>query len=192
METEVSRLGVSHDREIVVVSDDHMVTARRYPKLLGLHGGIDAAGIPTINGHHWESLEAHALIQEAVEGGVVRLVRLPGPERFDVLPLLVATDGAIAQIGVDGRRFRPNIVIGGVPELEERAWPGKRIQVGPVLIAVAQLRQRCVMTTYDPDTQVQDLNVLRRIVSEFEGTMALDCSVIMPGTIHVGDAVKII
>ena len=191
-ESEITRLGVSHDREIVVVRDDQMVTARRYPKLLGLHGEIDSNGVPTINGHPWESSEARALIQEAVDGGPVRLVRLPGPERFDVLPLLVATDGAIAQIGVDGRRFRPNIVIGGVPELEERAWPGKRIQVGPVLIAVAQLRQRCVMTTYDPDTQVQNLNVLRRIVSEFEGTMALDCSVIMPGTIRVGDAVKII
>jgi len=30
-----------------------------------------------------------------------------GPERFDVLPLLVATDGAVAAFGRDIRRLRP-------------------------------------------------------------------------------------
>ena len=47
-------------------------------------------------------------------------------ERFDVLPLLVATDGAIQAIGLDRRRFRPNILIGGVDGLAERQWEGKR------------------------------------------------------------------
>jgi hypothetical protein len=32
------------------------------------------------------------------------------------------------------------------------------------LIAIAQLRMRCVMTTFDPDTLKQDVGVLRRIV----------------------------
>jgi len=31
-----------------------------------------------------------------------------------VVPLLVATDGAIAAFGHDGRRLRPNIAVGGV------------------------------------------------------------------------------
>jgi hypothetical protein len=48
------------------------------------------------------------------------------------------------------------------------------------------------MTTYDPDTQVQDINVLKRIVSDFEGTMALDCRVITPGVIKIGDVVKVV
>lgn len=188
---EVSRLGVIHDREIVIVHGDRLATARRYPKLLRLRGALDSESVPIVSGHRWDSLEAQALVEEAV-GGPVRLVQVAGPGRFDILPLLVATDGAIARLGVDGRRLRPNIVIGGVPDLEERAWPGRQIQVGPVLIGAAQLRQRCVMTTYDPDTQIQDLNVLKRIVTEFEGTMALDCSVITAGPIRVGDAVEII
>ena len=37
------------------------------------------------------------------------------------------------------------------------------------------------MTTYDPDTQEQDLSVLRRLVEEFDGRMALDCAVIQGG-----------
>jgi uncharacterized protein len=188
---EVTRLGVIHDREIVILRGDRIADARRYPKLLGLQGALDAEGVATINGHRWDSAEAQRLVNEAV-GVAVELVQVEGPERFDVLPLLVATDGAIARMGVDGRRFRPNIVIGGVPGLEERGWPGKQIQIGPVLIKAAQLRQRCVMTTYDPDTQVQELNVLKRIVREFDGTLALDCSVITPGTIRVGDAVEIV
>jgi uncharacterized protein len=188
---EVTRLGVIHDREIVILRGDRIADARRYPKLLGLQAALDAEGVATINGHRWDSAEAQTLVNEAV-GVAVELVQVEGPERFDVLPLLVATDGAIARMGVDGRRFRPNIVIGGVPGLEERGWPGKQIQIGAVLIKAAQLRQRCVMTTYDPDTQVQDLSVLKRIVREFDGTLALDCSVITPGSIRVGDAVEIV
>jgi hypothetical protein len=48
------------------------------------------------------------------------------------------------------------------------------------------------MTTYDPDTQVQDLSVLKRIVSEFGGRMALDCDVIEGGAIAVGDRVALV
>jgi uncharacterized protein YcbX len=105
---------------------------------------------------------------------------------------LVATDGAIAELHEDGRRLRPNIVIGGVEGLTERTWPGRRLQIGEVVIEAAQLRQRCVMTTYDPDTQVQDINVLKRIVSDFDGTMALDCRVIAPGMIKIGDEVRVL
>src|SRR5215831_11639187 len=55
--------------------------------------------------------------------------------RFDVLPLLVATDGAIAAFGYDGRRLRPNIVGGGVSGLNERRWEGQSLRIGDVLIA---------------------------------------------------------
>ncbi|PYO55477.1 MAG: MOSC domain-containing protein, partial [Candidatus Rokuibacteriota bacterium] len=115
-----------------------------------------------------------------------------GPDRFDVLPLLVATDGAIARLGVDHRRLRPNILIAGVEGLEEREWHGRRLRIGEAVIAVQKLRSRCVMTTYDPDTQAQDLSVLRRIVDEFGGRMALDCAVVRGGLIRVGDPVELI
>jgi uncharacterized protein YcbX len=105
---------------------------------------------------------------------------------------VIATDGAIAALGVDHRRLRPNIVIEGVDGLAERQWPGRRLRIGGVLIAVAKLRGRCVMTTYDPDTQVQDLSVLKRIVSEFGGRMALDCDVVERGAIAVGDRVELV
>ena len=95
-------------------------------------------------------------------GSAARLVRYDGPERFDVLPLLIGTDGAFTALGVDHRRLRPNIVIGGVDGLAERDWPGRRLRIGGVIVSAVKLRARCVMTTYDPDTQTQDLSVLRR------------------------------
>ena len=116
------------------------------------------------------------------------LVQYNGAERFDVLPLLVATDGAINHMGFDGRRLRPNIVIGGVAGLMEGQWPGRRLQIGGVLIHAAQLRRRFIMTTFDPDTLQQDRNILRRIVRELDGKMALDCAVLRGGLIHEGDS----
>jgi hypothetical protein len=51
---------------------------------------------------------------------------------------------------------------------------------------------RCVVTTIDPDTGAQDLDVFRRIRSEFDGKLALDSWVISPGTVRVGDPVELI
>ena len=119
------------------------------------------------------------------------LARHDGVERFDVLPLLIATDGAIAAFGHDGRRLRPNLVIGGVEGLAEREWEGRTIRIGDVVIEVEKLRQRCVMTTFDPDTQVQDPGVLRFIHERFGGTLALNCAVATPGTIREGDDVHL-
>ena len=83
-------------------------------------------------------------------------------------------------------------MVGGVAGLAEREWPGRRLRIGAVVIEVAQLRSRCVMTTYDPDTQAQDPGVLRRIVREFGGTMALDCAVVTAGVVRLGDPVTVL
>jgi hypothetical protein len=48
------------------------------------------------------------------------------------------------------------------------------------------------MTTYDPDTLVPDPGVLRRIVREFGGSMALDCAVEAGGRVRVGDPVVLL
>ena len=83
-------------------------------------------------------------------------------------------------------------MIGGVEGLEERRWEGRRLRVGDAVIEAAQLRGRCVMTTYDPDTLEQDRSVLKRIVEELGGTMALDCAVVEEGLIREGDPVEVL
>ena len=114
-------------------------------------------------------------------------MHVEGAERFDVLPLLVATDGTIAAFGHDLRRPRPNIVIGGVEGLSERGWLGACLRIGHVLIGVQDLRSRCIMTSYDPDSLVRDKRITRDIYRRFEGRLALNCFVIEGGEIAVGD-----
>jgi uncharacterized protein YcbX len=185
---EVGELGIAGDRTILVHVGGRLVTSRTHHRLLGLKGTLDSNGVPQISGHSWNSPEALELVKEAA-GPDAELVHYEGKERFDVLPLLVATDGAINQMGFDGRRLRPNIVIGGVEGLMERQWPGRRLRIGSVLIHAAQLRGRCIMTTFDPDTLQQDRNVLKSIVRELDGKMALDCAVLQGGLIREGDPV---
>ena len=189
---EVSANGIAGDR-VVHVRDGRgrVVTARNHPRLLGLQATLGEDGEPLIDGWAWTAAEAAAAVRAAAGPGAT-LARHDGPERFDVLPLLVATDGAIAALGVDRRRLRPNVVVAGVPGVLERRWPGRRLRIGEVVIAMEKLRGRCVMTTYDPDTQVQDLSVLQRIVDDFDGRMALDSAVLAGGAIAVGDAVEVL
>ena len=60
------------------------------------------------------------------------------------------------------------------------------------MIGVQDLRGRCVMTTFDPDTLKQDHGVLKKIVHEFDGTLALNCYVIHGGEIRIGDYVRLV
>jgi MOSC domain-containing protein len=190
-EAQITSNGIPGDREIVVLnSAGRIVTSRTRPKLLGLNGRLGADGIPTINGIQWDSAEAGELVNQAV-GGEVRLVQVPQPQAFDVLPLLIATDGATQFLNIDRRRLRPNILLADVAGLSERDWPGRTIKIGNMRIQAVKLRARCVMTTFDPDTQEQDKSVLIKIIRDLDGTAALDCSVIQPGVIRVGDGVEI-
>jgi uncharacterized protein len=192
-ETEITKLGIPGDRQIAVIRtiNGRFLTSRSKPKLLGLQGSINADGVPTINGHLWDSPEGLQLVLEAA-GEPVTLRRISAPQAFDVLPLLVATDGAARYLNIDHRRLRPNILLADVPDLEERNWPGRVIAIADVRIHAEKLRDRCVMTTFDPDTQAQDPSVLLRIVRELDGSTALDSSVIAEGMIRVGDQAHIV
>jgi hypothetical protein len=189
---EVGASGFAGDRVVHVSGPGgRIITARTHPRLLGLRASLSPDGEPLVNGLPWNAPESQSAVRAAA-GSHTRLVRYDGPERFDVLPLLIGTDGAFAELGVDHRRLRPNIVVGGVEGLAERQWPGRRLRIGPAIVEVAKLRARCVMTTYDPDTLEQDVSVLRRIASRFGGTMALDCGVVRGGRIAVGDPVELL
>jgi uncharacterized protein YcbX len=185
--------GIEGDRLVQVVLDGRVVTSRIRPRLLGLRGTLGPDLTPEVDGVPWRDPAALAAVREATGLDGAELVADGSVERFDVLPLLVATDGAIAHAGLDGRRFRPNLVIGGVEGLDERGWAGRMLKLGggAAYVSVARLRPRCVMTTFDPDTQEQDRSVLRRLVEEYEGRFALDCSVVVPGTVRVGDTVEL-
>jgi uncharacterized protein YcbX len=183
--------GITGDRLAHVYGPRGVLTARTRPRLFGLAGTLGPDGEPLVNGRPWDDPANAAAVREAA-GMEAWMAGYDGPERFDVLPLLVATDGAIEELGVDGRRLRPNIVLGGVPGLAERSWPGKALRIGETLIGVHSVRGRCIVTTIDPDTGEQDLDVLRRIHRQFAGTMALNCWVVHGGRIRVGQRADVV
>jgi uncharacterized protein YcbX len=139
-----------------------------------------------VDGLPWRDPEVARRVREAAGDGA-RLVEAKGEERFDILPLLVATDGAVAELGIDRRRLRPNLLIAGVEGLAERSWEGRFLRIGSAVVGLADLRGRCIMTTWDPDTGEQDVEVLLRIHRRFEGTFALNAWVARPGRVAVGD-----
>lgn len=180
--------GIRGDRGIIVCGPEGIRTARRQYRLLGLTGTLNPAGEVLVNGLPWQSPEVLELVRHAA-GADAWLEAWDGPERFDILPLLVATDGAVAAFGRDVRRLRPNILIGGVEGMAETAWPGAKLHVGDAVIRLDSLRPRCPMTTVDPDTIERDPEVLRDIGRRFGGRLALNAEVLTPGEISVGDEV---
>lgn len=184
--------GIEGDR-VVHVEDaqQRVITSRSHPRFLGHKGTLAPNGLPLVDGRPWNSSEVAAEVAD-IAGPGAKLVLYDGIERFDVLPLLVATDDSIAAFGYDHRRLRPNIVIGGVEGLAEREWPGGCLRIGQVVIGVQDLRLRCIMTSFDPDTQAQDKEITRDIYRRFEGKLALNCFVIEGGKIAVGDDVHLV
>ncbi|THJ25044.1 MAG: MOSC domain-containing protein [Nitrospira sp. CG24E] len=187
----IGSLGIEGDRVVHGEDEDgRVITSRTHHRLLGHHATLNASGEPAVDGLLWSNPKVLTDVEEIVGLGA-KLVRDDSSDRFDVLPLLVATDGAIASFGRDGRRLRPNLVIGEVEGLAERSWPGQCLHIGDVVIGIQDLRGRCIMTTFDPDSLKQDRQVLTDIVRRFEGTLALNCYVIRGGEIRVGDHVEL-
>jgi uncharacterized protein YcbX len=183
--------GIRGDRTVRVRGPEGVRTSRRQYRLLGLQATLGEDQVPRINGRPWHSEDALALVKHAA-GADAWLEEWHGADRFDILPLLVATDGAVAAFGRDVRRLRPNILIGGVEGLDERNWPGAELHIGEAIVRLDSLRGRCHMTTIDPDTLQVDPEVLRDIVRRFGNRLALNADVVRPGTIRVGDAVRLV
>jgi MOSC domain-containing protein len=188
---QLTKNGILGDRVVQVYdARGRIATARTYPRLLGMRAILGRDGTPVVDGRVWDDPKVLAAVREIV-GPEAKLVYDESPERFDIMPLLVATDGAVQGFGRDVRRLRPNLVIGGVEGLAERQWQGRRMSIGKLDIRIADLRGRCVMTTFDPDTLVQDRAVLRDIVERFDGKLALNCEVLREGAVETGQSVEL-
>jgi hypothetical protein len=189
LSTVVGRDGIAGDRLVRVMGPEGVRTSRRHYRLLGLRGTLDPSGEPLINGHPWSSPEALALVRAAA-GDDAWLERTDEGVRYDILPLLVATDGAVAAFGRDVRRLRPNILVGGVAGLAERDWPGAELHfAGGAIVRLDSLRARCPMTTVDPDSLERDPEVLRDIGRRFGGYLALNAEVVRGGIVRVGERI---
>ena len=182
--------GLRGDRATQVVDNKgNRITGRTAKRLLGLQSGLSERGEPTVDDYPWDSGEALGLIREAAGPGAELA---PLGRHFDDRSVLLTTDGAIAALGVDHRRLRPNIVVEGVEGLAESGWAGRRLRLGEVELQVIDGCVRCVMTTIDPDSLEVDPDVLRRINQEFDTRIGVLCEVVTAGGLCEGDSVELL
>lgn len=56
-------------------------------------------------------------------------------------------------------RFRPNIVLDGVPAWQELGWLDRKLSIGGTELSIFHRTRRCDATNVDPDAGVRDLSI---------------------------------
>lgn len=145
-------------------------------------------------------LHADAAMRRPLDGDYARA----GDETAfaDGYPLLLlsraACEALSARVGRDlgWRRFRPNLLIDGVPSHAEDGW--KRVRVGPVEFEVVKPCVRCVFTTIDPDSGLAEADgePLRTLKTYRRGQRGITFGQnLVPrgrGSVRVGDPVEVL
>jgi uncharacterized protein YcbX len=88
---------------------------------------------------------------------------------------------------VDPARFRANIHLSTASPFVEDGWLGRQLHIGTAVVRVEMTSPRCVMVnmaTADLPEQPGNLTAIGRINNACLGVIA---TVIMPGTISLGD-----
>lgn len=120
----------------------------------------------------------------------------------DGYPLLLLSRAAADQLSsragrnLGWRRFRPNLLVDGVPAHAEDGW--RRTRIGEVLFDVVKPCTRCVFTAIDPDSAIADVDgePLRTLKSYRRGasgiTFGQNLIARSVGTVRCGDPVEVI
>ena len=93
---------------------------------------------------------------------------------------------------IDPRRFRPNLVISGLPAWEEFGLLGTVLKVGEVELEIMRPALRCPATSIDPDTGERDLTLPADLQEHFgHAFCAIYARVAKGGLVNTGDAVSL-
>ena len=139
-------------------------------------------------------------------GGPVRLVKTDDAGlSFDEYPISLLSQASIDLLsqktgGVkefEGRRFRPNFLLGGCSPHDEDFWLGGVVAIGPELrLRLVAPDPRCAITTVDPDTGQRDFDTPRLLLSYRPAVRAPYFGVYgvveNPGVVSVGDEVEVV
>ncbi len=121
------------------------------------------------------------------------------PGRFvDQSPLLMVTADslragrALHDGAWDVRRFRPNLLLeGGGDGWTEDAWIGREVTVGAVRLRVEKPCTRCTMITRPQPGLDADVDMFRAVARHHAATFGVLARVVTPGTVRLGDAVRV-
>jgi uncharacterized protein len=92
---------------------------------------------------------------------------------------------------IDVRRFRPNVVISGLPAWAEFDWIGKHVSAGSARLHVFKRTERCAATNVDPKTGERDVDIPALLRRQWgHSDFGVYARVVESGLIRNGDAIK--
>jgi len=208
--------GLDGDRRFAFrrVSDESgfpFLTASRFPELI-LYRPAELKDAPnevvptlvrTPSGLEVE-LRSPALVRELAErfGSDLELHRFRNGI-FDegsvslICPATIARIGLEANMNLDRRRFRANIVVASDDECAfvEDTWVERTLTFGDVdtgpAVNVTMRDERCMMVNLDPDSAKQDPQVMRAVVRLNDNCAGVYATVVRRGLIRIGDVVQV-
>jgi uncharacterized protein YcbX len=126
------------------------------------------------------------------------------PHRFvDLCAIHVLTTASLAVMAAahpegdwDPNRFRPGVLIATEPGrtgLVEDGWLEAPVTIGEVVVDPVMPTIRCVMTTRPQATRglERDLAVAKTVAAHNQGNLGLYGAIATPGTIRIGDPVRV-
>lgn len=93
---------------------------------------------------------------------------------------------------IDPLRFRPNLIIDGVPAWTEMQWAGKEFGIGNARLRALKRTDRCAATNVDPATGARDMDIPAQLARGWGHTdFGIYASVVAGGTISAGNAIAV-
>jgi len=92
------------------------------------------------------------------------------------------------------RQFRSNIYmdVAGAQPFSEDGWLGQIVQIGTAVLSITKRDTRCMMINLDPDSAVQNPQVLRAVARYHNEQAGIYANVIVPGIMRTGDAIRML
>jgi uncharacterized protein len=187
----VTATGVVGDRAWGVrdVASGAVLSAKREPRLLLAAATAAGEGVAiTIPGHpSRHGTQADGALSSWL-GREVRLDPAIDAPYVDEANLHLV---ARAELGDwDVRRFRPNVVVGGIGDLNDLV--GERLALGgSVVVEVVKRTKRCAMPTMNQPGIAKDVGVLRTLARERDLRLGVYARVVTAGTLTVGAPVHV-
>ncbi len=206
---ELNSRGVVGDRVLAVYGSDGKIGSgkatrrfRRMDGLLDCSTAVDEAGTITLCTPDGETCVAPSAKADAVLskllGEPVKVRSEQAIAHFDVGALHLLTTSSLEwleeRLGrpMPATRFRPNLVFRApaAPPHIENTWVGRRLHLGSAVIEVTAPTERCVMVTMPQPRLPADQRILRLLAQEREACFGVYASVVVPGTIRLGQNVE--
>lgn len=118
----------------------------RVRRISGAHGGLEGESLSLADAGPLLLTSQASLTQ--LDAWIAAEADEPDPEGMDPDDVSGAAGGTGP--GLTMLRFRPNVVIDGEEPFAEDTWP--TVRIGDVDFRTAEVCDRCVMTTIDPET----------------------------------------